>query len=423
MKKIINTILLLGTAISTYIALKYSTLPFPSFLPDKWSTFWTSSTDDQQKYVLLYDIAVGFIMSALFYFIVEEIPDKIRIRKAKQLINAEINQIAEFMEQIISIVIQKYNRERSFKLLSQKDFLILDGETQRASENISWKTTTYAVKRKRIQNTIHQYGNFDKLIKDNLKEILDKISIIKNYEYFYAADSQLVECIRKIEGCALINKYAVKDQKNTPCFLFHGTSTAMADFVCLYIDLLKRRFHTKYTVTTLDNKQETNSYRNKRENGTFLQYAADCQRKRQDIALTNPTAIINGSKYTTDLLVSYFKQTFIATYLSIDNIDLNALNTFKYIIFIIDSDTQNTITNILNSNKISAKILLITEQTFLKKPIKNRLKSNNIIDELFFKAAFYIGKRLRFVFFKQEPSEKTIVDIQSKIKKQLYKDD
>lgn len=189
MKKVINTILLLGTAISTYIALKYSTLPFPSFLPDNWPTFWTSSTEDQQKYVLLYDIAVGFIMSALFYFIVEEIPDKIRIRKAKQLINAEINQIAEFMEQIISIVIQKYNRERSFKLLSQKDFLILDGETQRASENISWKTTTYVVKRKRIQNTIHQYGNIDKLIKDNLKEILDKISIIKNYEYFYAADT------------------------------------------------------------------------------------------------------------------------------------------------------------------------------------------------------------------------------------------
>ena len=66
MKRIINWFLLLGTIISAGVALKFSALPVPAFLPDSWAEFWISSAEEQQRYVLLYDIAVGFIMSAYF---------------------------------------------------------------------------------------------------------------------------------------------------------------------------------------------------------------------------------------------------------------------------------------------------------------------------------------------------------------------
>ena len=68
MKRIINWILLVGTVVSAVVALKLSALPVPSVMPDRWANFWISSAEEQQKYVLLYDIAVGFIMSTLFYF-------------------------------------------------------------------------------------------------------------------------------------------------------------------------------------------------------------------------------------------------------------------------------------------------------------------------------------------------------------------
>ena len=213
MKRFINWILLLGTIISAVVALKFSALPVATFIPYKWAEFWITSVEDQQKYVLVYDISVGFIMSALFYFIVEEIPDRVRIRKAKRLIKMQINQLVEYMEQIIDIVIEKYKRNRNIRDLAQKDFLILDGETQYTTEEISYLTTTYCVKGKRRKTAVHQYGNINQLVKDNSRSILNNIAIIKNYEYFYASDSRLVECIRKIEGCALIRYYMTDNPK------------------------------------------------------------------------------------------------------------------------------------------------------------------------------------------------------------------
>ena len=425
MKRIINWILLFGTIISVGIALKYSALPVPAFLPDGWSTFWISSAAEQQEYILLYDIAVGFIMSALFYFIVDEIPDKVRMYKAKQLIKTQINHLVESMEQIIYIVIEKYNRNRNIKELAQKDFLILDGETNFPAEEISYLTTTCYVRGKKKKNAVHRYGNINQLVQSNGKRILNNIAIIKNYEYFYASDSQLVECIRKIEGCDLIRYYVKENDKkgNTPCFLFHGTSTAMINFINLYLELLKCKFHTEYTVTTLDSKYETEKYHNDRESGALLQMSIDTQTKRHNRALTNPTAIVSGSKYTTAILVSQLKRRFDAVYLSIDDVEIDKLNVFKYIVFIIDSDTKNKITYLLNTNDISSCILLLTEQTIPKKHAKNKIGNrNNIIDELFFKVSSQICG-YPFVFNKQEPSEKSIADIQVKIETILYKND
>lgn len=423
MKRIINWILLLGTIISTGIALKFSALPVPIFIPDRWADFWISSVEEQQKYALMYDIAVGFILSALFYFMVEEIPDIVRMRKAKQLIRGQVNQLVEHMEQIISVTIGKYALNQKLNELAKKDFLILDGETQQSVEEVSYLTTTYYVKGKKRKTAVRQYGDINHLVNNNSKYILDHISNIKDYEYFYVSDSRMVECIRKIEGCNLIRYYISTDdkKKDYSCFQLHGTSDAMIDFVDLYLELLKRRFHTEYTVTTLDSKKETVKYHNDRENGVLLQSVIEIQEKRYKMALTNPTAIISGSKYTTNILVSQLKQRLVAEYMSIDNVKIDKLNAFKYVIFVIDSSTKDVIVRILNTNNLSSNILLLTEQTILKKHIKKKNRySNNIIGELFFKTAFQLCG-FPLILCKQEPSEKTIKDIHHKIEDILYK--
>lgn len=419
MKRIINWFLLLGTIISAGVALKFSALPVPAFLPDSWAEFWISSAEEQQRYVLLYDIAVGFIMSALFYFVVDEIPDKVRIHKAKHLIKSQINQLVEYMEQIISVTIGKYSLNQNLKELAQKDFLLLDGDTQYPKEEISYTTAIYTVKGKKEKIKIQQYDNINQLIKRNLKYIIDNISIIKNYEFFYAGDGSLVECIRKIEGCDLVRFYLSDDKKkDSPCFLLHGTSTAMIEFVNLYLELLRRRFHTEYTVTTLDSKEETEQYRNDRESGAFLQYAIDLQSKQYNTALANPTAIISGSKYTTNILVSQLKRKLTASYISIDDVEVDKLNTFKHVVFIVDSSTKDTITDILNANDITSNILLLTEQQIFRKNVKS--KNEKITGKLFFKVATRMCG-FPVILHKQEPSEKSIADIQSKIESLLYK--
>lgn len=422
MKKIINWILLLGTVISTIVALKYSSLPVPVFVPDRLSEFWISSIEEQQEYVLLYDIAVGFILSALFYFVVEEIPDRVRKHKAKHLINLQINQLLEHMEQIISIVIAKYKRNGNLKELAQKDFLILDGETRLSMEEISYLTTTYYTKTRKKKTAVHQYGTVNNAVKDNLKYILDNISQIKNYEYFYASDSLLVECLRRIEGCNLIRYYHKNNDilKKTPCFQLHGTSTAMVEFVSLYLQLLKLKFHTEYTITTLDSKEVTERYHNDRETGALLQSVFDIQKERQEIATANPTVVISSRKYTTDILISQLKQRLTATYFFIDDIQKESLEGFKFIVFVVDSISKNAVIHLLKEIDMQSEILLLTERNIFRKGIKDKNRHNKrIIGEIFFKSCFK-AKYLPVVYYKEEPSEKSIVAIASQIETILY---
>ena len=422
MKKVINWILLVGTVISIIVALKYSSLPVPEFIPAGLSEFWVSSIEEQQEYVLLYDIAVGFILSAWFYFVVEEIPDRVRKHKAKQLINVQINRLLEHMEQIISIVIAKYERKGNLKELAQKDFLILDGETQRSMEEISYLTTTYYTKNRKKKTAVHQYGTVNKVIKDNLKHVLDNISAVKNYEYFYASDSLLVECIRRIQGCDLVRYYYKKDDnlKNTPCFQLHGTSTAMVEFINLYLQLIRLKFHTEYTITTLDSKEATDKYHEDRETGVLLQRVLDIQKEWRDIAAANPTVIISSTKYTTNILISQLKQRLTATYFFIDDIQKEGLEGFKFIILIVDSISRKAVIHFLEEIDVQAEILLITEKNISRNGIKDKIRYNKrIVDEIFFKSCFK-AKYLPVVFYKEEPSEKSIAAIASQIETILY---
>lgn len=90
---------------------------------------------------------------------------------------------------------------------------------------------------------------------------------------------------------------------------------------------------------------------------------------------------------------------------------------FKYVVFIVDSSTKDTITDILNANDITSSILLLTEQQILRKNVKS--KNEKIIGKLFFKVATRICG-FPLILHKQEPSEKSITDIQSKIESLLY---
>ena len=193
----------------------------------------------------------------------------------------------------------------------------------------------------------------------------------------------------------------------------------MIDFVNLYLELLQRRFHTEYTVTVIDSKEETEKYLNDRESGAFLQYAIDIQSKRYNTALNNPTAIIYGSKYTTNILVFQLKRKLAASYISIDDVEVDKLNAFKYVVFIIDSSTKDLITDILNTNDITSSILLLTEQRVLKKSVIGKIRNKNIIGEFSFKVATHICG-FPLILHKKEPSEKTIADIQHKIETKLY---
>ena len=325
------------------------------------------------------------------------------------------------MEQIISVVIAKYNRNPHLNQLTQKDFLILNGETATTQQEVSYVTTPYLVKSGEKCTGVHSYSTIDKLIKNNLKHIVGQLQTIKNYEFFYAGDDRFVETIRKIENCKLIRSYLPKSDNDPRCFIMFDSSDSMIEFVQLYLALSKCKFHTKYSITTLDSEEETQQYHADRQNGTFLRKISEINRDRLNRAIVNPTIFISGTKYTTDILVSELKRNIAASCISLGDVQNTDLSNFKYAVFIVDSETREFVIDLLNSNKFTPQIILITEQNIIKRKTTSQIKndSNQIVAELFFKSAFRI-KHIPGLFIKEEPSRKTIETIYKELETTLY---
>ena len=194
----------------------------------------------------------------------------------------------------------------------------------------------------------------------------------------------------------------------------------MAEFINLYLQLIRLKFHTEYTITTLDSKEATDKYHEDRETGALLQRVLDMQKEWRDIAAANPTVIISSTKYTTNILISQLKQRLTATYFFIDDIQKEGLEGFKFIILIVDSISRKAVIHFLEEIDVQAEILLITEKNISRNGIKEKIRYNKrIVGEIFFKSCFK-AKYLPVVFYKEEPSEKSIAAIASQIETILY---
>lgn len=139
MKRAINSIIALLSLLCLIGAVKLSSLPlWPSFSEN---SFWYTSPTVRESFSLLYDMFVGFLLSAVFYFGVEVLPEILKLHRGKKLICNYINILLENMEQIISITTQVFQIDSTKIYL--KDLVRLSGNTTHSHEEVSYSTTTY----------------------------------------------------------------------------------------------------------------------------------------------------------------------------------------------------------------------------------------------------------------------------------------
>lgn len=420
MKKHINYALLIITILCLVIAIKLSSMPVFEFLPNPIKSFFITAPHTQEQFSFIYDLVMGFILSALFYFIVDVVPEQIKIHKAKKLLSHQVNRLLEYMEQIISIIVSVYERNPNLNELTNKDFLILDGETIIANQEISYLTTTYYSNGKR-KTAAHSYGTPNRIIKDKIIQINKVVEQIKNFEYFYSDYTELIEYIRIIESNDLLNWYKSKEKNESPCFLLQGTNKGVTEFTSLYSKIKKLKFNTEYTSTTLDTKSATEKYKQECDDGTLLKHVFDCQQKQQNLAISNPTLIVGSKKYTTGILTDFLSKRFKVTYTNFECLELDKLSDFKYVVFIVDSTTRKFMAYMQSKIKIPVNVILLSEATPIRRSSKKLFKSTNItiIDELFFESGW---KFFSIPLNKEEPSEKSIVEIEGKLRSICFND-
>lgn len=416
MKKLVSAILGLGTILASIIAIKYSSLPI--YYSNSFMNFFFTTLEERQTYSLWYDLSVGYIMSAMFYFIVEGIPDIIRRYRAKKLIHCYVNSILSNMEMVINLVAQRYSLNINVKEMAEKDFLVIDGDINGPSEEISFSVQTYNRKSRKRITGVHTYGTLDSVVKNSFGCIYEKILVVKEYEYFYLSCLELVEIIRKIENCQMMKQYSEKsNEKENPCFLFGNSSAALNEFLILYLQLSKLKFHTEYSVTSLDSREKTIEYHNNREAGTFLNELREYNGKRSRAIASNPTLIVCSNKHTSRILAVQLQKEISAEIISFLDVKNKYMEHYKSVILIIDNYFDKNVARMLAEANL--KLILVSEYHLKTRSQKKYFEGEKcvVIEELFFKSTFKI---LDWCVLKNEPSRKSIGEIIAKINELMY---
>ena len=409
-RKIINVVLILLSSISLIIVLKLSSLPVLCF-PD----FFVTTPEIRDAYSLVYDVCLGLLLSILFYFIVDVIPDCIRIKKSKKIINSYIEQILQHMNLIISISLKIYKRDNiSLKDIALKDLKFLNNTNTYSNKEFSYSLELFNLKNERITG-FHEFGTLDKIIKSSIKNIQKNIEYNKKYEYLYATNEVMLELLRKIESCGFIKCYAEKKENDTNCYILSHTDKEMYEFISLYKSLVKQKYHNKYSVITLDNDDETAKYRHQRNNGDFIAYSISCNKKRNErYSYFNPI-LITPNSYNSSLVRDKFIRNFpVETYNinDIDNFKPLVNKSTKLLIIIVSRDTVKVLKKLLCQIDFPIKLFIISECTLLKShyPLEINSEMISIQKRYSYLSSKYIFNK-RVLLHKEHPTDNEINDI------------
>lgn len=417
MRRGINIILMVLTIISLIIVLKFSDLPAICF-----PNLFVTSQESRDTYVLIYDVCLGLILSAMFYFIVDVLPESIKIRKSKKLINIYIEQILNYMNIIISISLSVYNRgDIPLKDIAIKDLKVFNNKFDFSNKEFSYVIEYFDLKSKKRITGAHSYGSLNKIVKSSIKMIQHFLKLTKEYEYFYAANEKLVEILKEIESCPIIKSYAYAEgEKNgTDCYVLFNTDQSIYKLIMLYQQLLKQKYHSKYSIVILDSEDETTKYQQKRENGEFVKFSQDCENKRNErYAIYKPFMFV-GDSYSSRLIVDKFQWRFPITAYSITEEGENELPDIKdtkLIICVVSKETTKMFSEFLSSMDFSVDLIIISECDFIRRNYRLEITSDTIaVKERFsyLRSKYLFNKRV--LLYKNHPTDSEIDTIVKKI--------
>lgn len=412
MRKSVNILLIIVSIISSIVLLKLSSLPVICF-----PKIFVTTSEARETYSLVYDICLGLLLSTLFHFIVNVIPDYIHIKKSKKIIHSYIEEILKYMNLIISISLKVYKRDNiSLKDIALKDLKVINGTNIYSDKEFSYSLDLFNIKNKHITG-FHQYGTLNEIVKSSITEIQKNIEYTKKYEYLYATNEVMLELLRKIESCGLIRCYAKKAKNDTNCYILCHTDKEMYEFISLYKLLIKQKYHNKYSVITLDSEEETAKYRYQRNNGDFISYSISCTEKRNEKYNYFKPVLITPNSYNSSLVRDKFIKVFPVKTYKINDIDNDKFKLLVHkdtqlLIVIVSRETLKIFTELLRKIDFPIKLFIISECELIKKhyPLKVNSEMIDVQGKYSYLSSRYIFNK-RVLFHKEHPTDNEIDNI------------
>lgn len=402
MKKVVNLIIALLSLLCIIGTIKLSSLPLlPMFSA---SSFWYTPASVRESFALLYDIFVSFLLSAIFYFLVEVLPENLRLHRGKKLISNDVNILLKNMEQIVSITKQIFQIETDTPF--SMDVVHINGNTAHAHEEVSYHTEIFEKNKKR-KTCVRQAGEFDSIIKSCISTVEKQLQNIRRYDTFFASDVKFVEIITRIESCKFISYYKKERDKPVECFLFANSGDCFLDFYHLYTSLQKCNFHTEFSKTVIDTPEEALRYKERRNSGELLKIAALYQHNRtKAYEHENPIILCEDSEKEKNTIMLIHKFMPGSSVYSWNQIEPDLLKNSHLLIVLGTSKNLK-----ISENELSAKIFFfIGKMIFIK--TMNHPKQPENIEKVFYQKKLSI---LGFSIFSDHPTPGEISRLTSAI--------
>ena len=390
MKKTINIVIAVLSLLCIIGAVKLSSLPlFPIFSVN---SFWYTPPAVRESFSLLYDIFVGFLLSAIFYFLVEVLPENLRLHRGKKLICNYVNVLLESMEQIISITKHMFQIEADTPFLM--DVVHISGNTSHAHEEVSYETAIFYKTGKRKTGT-KQGGEFDSIIKSCISKAETQLQNIRRYDAFFASDERFIEVITRIESCAFISYYGKKRNSPVDCFLFANSGECFLDFCHLYISLQKFNIHTEFSKTVIDTPEEAMRYKERRDSGELIKNAMLYQQKRIKAYVNErPIILCQDAEKEKNIIMLIQKSIPESAVYNRDEIEPSLLKNSRLLIILGASIELD-----FSENELSPKIFCFIEKMILTKAMNSPKQTGNI-ERVFYQKQLSI---LGFSIFPEHP--------------------
>ena len=403
-----KTDILIGSMwfISLIVAIKLSSLPTIQFIPEFILRYFITSEEIRTEYALLYDIAIAILISGLFYFMVDSIPEKIKEDRAKRVIGKYVGEVESAMLHILSTVLFVYDISESIDALGQKNFLVLDSDTKQSEREIAYHITRHE-NRKNIK--VMSYGTLNSVVRNGINTILHYIENIRQYEYLYSNNVGFMECIRSIELCSFVTYF--NEKKGYQCFLFEGSSNMIKEFLDLYRELKSYKMSSFYMDIDFCSEEETESYRKERLNLTGLEMVSKRRAEYEKIANENKTVLIIYNDHIPHNSIA----TYLKNHLQMDCVfpderrETEDVSKYKIVVILATRITKELIYKVKNyreKQNFQGKILIIYEY----KEFSNLwLKRNNGMPiEFYWLKSSIRCPILNVYFWRDEPTKETI---------------
>jgi len=200
----------------------------------------------QENKSIVFEIAIGIVVSYIFYVFIEIIPRMLRIHRSKKILAFQVHWLLYELFVLINQILFAFDIEMPINKVQEKDLLHIDGDMTKVFDGVYETSEHYNQfwkKGKQISGFSDMRFKFPDEIVSNLAKLTESIDNIRKSNPNFYVDDKFAEILSSIETNKLIEWYVNKKHK---IFQFGGTCMQLYSLVNDYNRLTKLNYHKLY---------------------------------------------------------------------------------------------------------------------------------------------------------------------------------